>query len=162
MKINSFVLNKKSLFSEYRSLKLKSFNCMKKTFKLKSFVKVLTFLFFSFSLNAQSNSAFDNISSENQVLTTALLKELDRKVGLYLNEMSTSKNQNLAVEQKEIYVVKLEKYREDIFSFIAHSLEDRCTSENRLNEIALIVKPFDSKLATKFEILHKENQQNLK
>ena len=42
---------------------------------------------------------------------------------------------------------------EDIISYIALSLEDRCTLENRLNEIAQIVKLFDAKLSQKFENL---------
>jgi hypothetical protein len=162
MKLDSFVFKRQSLFSVNKSLKLKSINCKKKVFKVKSIVWVLVLLFLSFSVNAQSNSIIENKPSETQEMTTSLLIELERKVELYINFLNSSNNQNLTVNQKESNVVKLEKQKEDIISFIAHSLEDRCTSENRLAEIVTIVKPFDSKLAAKFEILNRENQQNLR
>lgn len=162
MKLDSFVFKRQSLFSVNKSLKLKSINSCKKVFKVKPIVWVLVLLFLSFSVNAQSTSIIENKSSETQEMTTSLLIELERRVELYMNFLNSSNNQNLTVNQKESYVVKLEKQKEDIISFIAHSLEDRCTSENRLAEIVTIVKPFDSKLAAKFEILNRENQQNLR
>ena len=162
MKLDSFVFKRQSLFSVNKSLKLKSINSCKKVFKVKPIVWVLVLLFLSFSVNAQSNSTIENKPSETQEMTTSLLIELERRVELYMNFLNSSNNQNLTVNQKESYVVKLEKQKEDIISFIAHSLEDRCTSENRLAEIVTIVKPFDSKLAAKFEILNRENQQNLR
>ena len=160
MKLDSFVFKRQLLFSVNKSLKLKSINSCKKVFKVKPIVWVLALLFLSFSVNAQSNSTIENKPSETQEMTTSLLIELERRVELYI--LNSSNNQNLTVNQKESYVVKLEKQKEDIISFIAHSLEDRCTSENRLAEIVTIVKPFDSKLAAKFEILNRENQQNLR
>lgn len=162
MKLDSFVFKRQLLFSVNKSLKLKSINSCKKVFKVKPIVWVLVLLFLSFSVNAQSNSIIENKPSETQEMTTSLLIELERRVELYMNFLNSSNNQNLTVNQKESYVVKLEKQKEDIISFIAHSLEDRCTSENRLAEIVTIVKPFDSKLAAKFEILNRENQQNLR
>ena len=162
MKLDSFVFKRQSLFSVNKSLKLKSINSCKKVFKVKPIVWVLVLLFLSFSVNAQSNSTIENKPSETQEMTKSLLIELERRVELYMNFLNSSNNQNLTVNQKESYVVKLEKQKEDIISFIAHSLEDRCTSENRLAEIVTIVKPFDSKLAAKFEILNRENQQNLR
>ena len=162
MKLDSFVFKRQSLFSVNKSLKLKSINSGKKVFKVKPIVWVLALLFLSFSVNAQSTSIIENKSSETQEMTTSLLIELERRVELYMNFLNSSNNQNLTVNQKESYVVKLEKQKEDIISFIAHSLEDRCTSENRLAEIVTIVKPFDLKLATKFEILNRENQQDLR
>ena len=99
---------------------------------MKPIVWVLALLFLSFSVNAQSNSIIENKPSETQEMTTSLLIELERRVELYMNFLNSSNNQNLTVNQKESYVVKLEKQKEDIISFIAHSLEDRCTSENRL------------------------------
>lgn len=162
MKLDSFVFKRQLLFSVNKSLKLKSINSCKKVFKVKPIVWVLVLLFLSFSVNAQSNSTIENKPSETQEMTTSLLIELERRVELYMNFLNSSNNQNLTVNQKESYVVKLEKQKEDIISFIAHSLEDRCTSENRLAEIVTIVKPFDSKLAAKFEILNRENQQNLR
>lgn len=162
MKLDSFVFKRQLLFSVNKSLKLKSIDSCKKVFKVKPIVWVLVLLFLSFSVNAQSNSIIENKPSETQEMTTSLLIELERRVELYMNFLNSSNNQNLTVNQKESYVVKLEKQKEDIISFIAHSLEDRCTSENRLAEIVTIVKPFDSKLAAKFEILNRENQQNLR
>jgi len=162
MKLDSFVFKRQSLFSVNRSLKLKSINCRKKVFKMKPIVWVLALLFLSFSVNAQSTSIIENKSSETQEMTTSLLIELERRVELFMNELNSSNIQNLTVNQKESYVVKLEKQKEDIISFIAHSLEDRCTVENRLTEIVTIVKSFDSKLAAKFEILNRENQQDLR
>ncbi len=162
MKLDGFVKNNQSLVKEDNSLKLKSFHVMNKIANLKSLLGVLLLVFVGFSVNAQSTSIIENKSSETQEMTTSLLIELERRVELFMNEQNSSKNQNLTDNQKESYVVKLEKQKEDIISFIAHSLEDRCTSENRLNEIVTIVKPFDSKLATKFEILNRENQQNLR
>ena len=162
MKLDSFVFKRQLLFSVNKSLKLKSINSCKKVFKVKPIVWVLVLLFLSFSVNAQSNSIIENKPSETQEMTTSLLIELERRVELYMNFLNSSNNQNLTVNQKEGYVFKLEKQKEDIISFIAHSLEDRCTSENRLAEIVTIVKPFDSKLAAKFEILNRENQQNLR
>ncbi len=162
MKLDSFVFKRQLLFSVNKSLKLKSINSCKKVFKVKPIVWVLVLLFLSFSVNAQSNSTIENKPSETQEMTKSLLIELERRVELYMNFLNSSNNQNLTVNQKESYVVKLEKQKEDIISFIAHSLEDRCTSENRLAEIVTIVKPFDSKLAAKFEILNRENQQNLR
>ena len=162
MKLDSFVFKRQLLFSVNKSLKLKSIDSCKKVFKVKPIVWVLVLLFLSFSVNAQSNSIIENKPSETQEMTTSLLIELERRVELYMNFLNSSNNQNLTVNQKENYVVKLEKQKEDIISFIAHSLEDRCTSENRLAEIVSIVKPFDSKLAAKFEILNRENQQNLR
>lgn len=162
MKLDSFVFKRQLLFSVNKSLKLKSINSCKKVFKVKPIVWVLVLLFLSFSVNAQSNSIIENKPSETQEMTTSLLIELERRVELYMNFLNSSYNQNLTVNHKEGYVFKLEKQKEDIISFIAHSLEDRCTSENRLAEIVTIVKPFDSKLAAKFEILNRENQQNLR
>ena len=162
MKLDSFVFKRQLLFSVNKSLKLKSINSCKKVFKVKPIVWVLVLLFLSFSVNAQSNSIIENKPSETQEMTTSLLIELERRVELYMNFLNSSNNQNLTVNQKEGYVFKLEKQKEDIISFIAHSLEDRCTSGNRLAEIVTIVKPFDSKLAAKFEILNRENQQNLR
>ena len=162
MKLDSFVFKRQLLFSVNKSLKLKSIDSCKKVFKVKPIVWVLVLLFLSFSVNAQSNSIIENKPSETQEMTTSLLIELERMVELYMNFLNSSNNQNLTVNQKEGYVFKLEKQKEDIISFIAHSLEDRCTSENRLAEIVTIVKPFDSKLAAKFEILNRENQQNLR
>ena len=161
MKLDGFALHNLSHYSVCSSLKLKSFHGMKKTIKLKSYLRSLAFLFLSFSLNAQSSSN-NNLPSELNQTTTNLLKELERKVTLFKVQQNNISSNDLTPAQRERYIYDLENQKNDIISYIALSLEDRCTLENRLNEIAQIVKLFDTKLSQKFEILHKENQQNLR
>jgi hypothetical protein len=162
MKLDGFALNNTSHFSVYNTLKLKSFHRMKITSYMKSILGVLAFLVFSFSLNGQSNSNNTSVVSEVNEATTLLLKELERKVTLFSNKQNDLLSKDLNSNQKEKNIYDLENQKNDIISYIALSLEDICTLENRLNELAQIVKLFDPKLSRKFEILHKENQQNLR
>lgn len=160
MKLDGFVKNNQSLVCEDFSLKLKSFIGMKKATNLKSFLMVFGMLFFAFFADAQNNEQV--VSKETIETTTVLLKELERKVQNHAVLQKEASELNLSPEVREKRYKATKDSREDIFIYIGNSLEDRCTIENRLKEIAIIVKPFDLKLSEKFEILDKENQQNKK
>ncbi len=156
MKLDGFAYNNPSLFKEDNSLKLKSFVGMKKTINLKSLIMILALVFVNFSLKAQNVDS--SISKETIETTTVLLKELERKVSLTKSIELELTKENISPTQKEDLLTKLYNSKKDIIVYVSHSLEERCTNENRLLEISKIVKPLDSKMSEKFEILHEENQ----
>ena len=106
------------------------------------------------SQNVNAQNYTETAISRNE--TTLLLDQLKVKVSEIKSVEEklaiTSLNSN-EIEQLKNQISNLQK---DMIIFLYHSIQERCTVENRLLEISKIVQPIDSKLAEKFSVLDQE------
>ncbi len=132
--------------------KMNSINTNIKSRSMKKLFKIIILILISQNVNAQNYT--ETAISRNE--TTLLLDQLKVKVSEIKSVEEklaiTSLNSN-EIEQLKNQISNLQK---DMIIFLYHSIQERCTVENRLLEISKIVQPIDSKLAEKFSVLDQE------
>ena len=121
-------------------------NTMNKVFQ------IIILLMISQNVKAQIS---ENKTTSNQ--TSVLLSELQLKVSEIKTIQLQLENVNLNSSEIEQFKNQLSNLQNEMIVFLYHSLQERCTTENRLLELSSIVQPFDSRLAEKFVVLHAEN-----
>jgi hypothetical protein len=121
-------------------------NTMNKVFQ------IIILLMISQNVKAQIS---EGIKTNDQ--TTILLSELQLKVTEIKTIQLQLENTNLNSNEIEQFKNQLSNLQKDMIVFLYHSLQERCTTENRLLELSSIVQPIDSRLAEKFVVLNAEN-----
>ncbi|GEM_PF-3625992 len=122
---------------------------------MKKLFQIIILVLFSQNINAQNYSE----SKESRIQTTVLLEQLQSKV----SEIKSTEDRLLSVtiNSNEIEQIKNQLFnlQKEMILFLYHSLQERCTVENRLLEISDIVQSIDPKLAEKFRVLNQDINQ---
>ncbi len=132
--------------------KMNSINTNIKSRSMKKLFKIIILILISQNVNAQNYT--ETAISRNE--TTLLLDQLKVKVSEIKSVEEKLANTSLNSNEIEQLKNQISNLQKDMIIFLYHSIQERCTVENRLLEISKIVQPIDSKLAEKFSVLDQE------